>query len=75
MHFNHGWFVQAEAPPGLMLAKFKHALRNASAADLAFYFLHWLPDLSGAEGQPLAGAEKFAVRFPLPVLPLSLILI
>mmetsp|Transcript_115579 Transcript_115579/g.367465 ORF Transcript_115579/g.367465 Transcript_115579/m.367465 type:complete len:845 (+) Transcript_115579:222-2756(+) len=68
MHFNHGWFVQAEAPPGAMLTKFKGVLHNATRADLAFYYFHWLTDLSGAEGRPLAGAEKFVLRFPLAVL-------
>mmetsp|Transcript_114668 Transcript_114668/g.370749 ORF Transcript_114668/g.370749 Transcript_114668/m.370749 type:complete len:339 (+) Transcript_114668:1245-2261(+) len=68
MHFNHGWFVQAEAPPGAMLSRFKSVLEKARPVDLAFYFFHWLTDLSGAEGQPLAGAEKFVLRFPRSVL-------
>jgi len=68
MHFNHGWFVQAEAPPGPMLQQFKAVLSKATRSDLAFYFMHWLTDLSGAEGRPLAGAEKFTLRFPLSVL-------
>lgn len=68
MHFNHGWFVQAEAPPGATLTKFKAALQKAQPRDLSFYFFHWLTDLSGAEGQPLGGAEKFVLRFPRSVL-------
>jgi len=68
LNFNHGWFVQAEAPPGITLTKFKEALKVANAADLAFYFLHWLTDLSGAEGRPLAGSEKFVLKFPRAVL-------
>lgn len=35
---------------------------------LSFYFLHWITDLSGAEGSPLSGAEKLTCRFPRPVL-------
>jgi len=30
----------------------------------AFYFVHWLTDLAGAEPTPLQGAEKFVLRFP-----------
>merc|ERR1719422_200088 len=29
MQFNHGWFVQAEAPPGLMLGTLKSCLSTA----------------------------------------------
>lgn len=36
--------------------------------DVALYFVHWLTDLAGAEPTPLAGCEKFSVKFPLPVL-------
>ena len=39
-----------------------------SVADVAFYFVHWLTDLGGAEGTPLSGAEKFVVKFPHAVL-------
>ena len=39
-----------------------------SAADVAFYFVHWLTDLAGAEGSPLLGAEKFVIKFPHAVL-------
>ena len=62
--------VQAEAPPGMLLSKFKQLLESGgmSAADVAFYFVHWLTDLAGAEGAPLAGAEKFVVKFPHVVL-------
>ena len=57
LSFNHGWLVQAEAPPGALLTKFKQLLEGGgmSAADVAFYFVHWLTDLAGAEGTPLAG--------------------
>uniref|UniRef100_A0A7S2MS25 Uncharacterized protein n=1 Tax=Zooxanthella nutricula TaxID=1333877 RepID=A0A7S2MS25_9DINO len=68
MQFNHGWFVQAEAPPGLMLQPLKQALQRSRPGDMAFYFVHWLTDLAGAEGTPLGGAEKLAVKFPTPVL-------
>jgi len=68
MSFNHGWFVQAEATPGAMLSSLKQVLSGASGADLSFYFFHWLTDISGAEGRPLAGAEKLTVKFPLAVL-------
>ena len=62
--------VQAEAPPGMLLSKFKQLPESGgmSAADVAFYFVHWLTDLAGAEGAPLAGAEKFVVKFPHAVL-------
>ena len=42
--FNHGWLVQAEAPPGALFNSFK-AVLDAGAlenADVAFYFVHWL---------------------------------
>jgi len=69
MHFNHGWFVQAEAPPGAMLSGFKAALRSgADAQDIGLYFLHWITDLAGAEATPLGGAEKFVLKFPHAVL-------
>ena len=61
LSFNHGWLVQAEAPPGALLTKFKQLLEGGgmSAADVAFYFVHWLTDLAGAEGTPLAGEYSF----------------
>ena len=68
--FNHGWFVQAEAPPGPLFSKFKAAiLKNPehSVSDIAFYFVHWLTDLAGAEPTPLNGSEKLVLRFPHPV--------
>eukprot|EP00966_Prymnesium_polylepis_P217454 5032944-Prymnesium_polylepis.1 len=37
-------------------------------ADVAFYFVHWLTDLAGAEPTPLEGSEKFVLKFPMPVL-------
>ena len=54
----------------MLLSKFKQLLESGgmSAADVAFYFVHWLTDLAGAEGAPLAGAEKFVVKFPHVVL-------
>ena len=66
----HATVVQAEAPPGMLLSKFKQLLESGgmSAADVAFYFVHWLTDLAGAEGAPLAGAEKFVIKFPHAVL-------
>jgi len=69
MQFNHGWFVQAEAPPGAMLSGFKAALSaGADAQDIGLYFLHWITDLAGAEATPLGGAEKFVLKFPHAVL-------
>ena len=68
--FNHGHLVQAEAPPGALFARFK-ALLTANAASpsaIAFYFVHWLTDLAGAEPTPLRGCEKFVLKFPQPVL-------
>mmetsp|Transcript_17245 Transcript_17245/g.38756 ORF Transcript_17245/g.38756 Transcript_17245/m.38756 type:complete len:864 (-) Transcript_17245:30-2621(-) len=73
--FNHGWFVQAEAPPGATFSKFRELLVNQSQSkfpvkkeDIALYFVHWITDLAGAEPTPLAGCEKFVVKFPLAVL-------
>jgi len=71
--FNHGWFVQAEAPPGAIFTKFREALIRdhkslITKQDVALYFVHWLTDLAGAEPTPLAGCEKFVTKFPLPVL-------
>lgn len=71
--FNHGWFVQAEAPPGAIFTKFRAALirdhkSQIGQRDVALYFVHWITDLAGAEPTPLAGCEKFVTKFPLPVL-------
>eukprot|EP00401_Gymnodinium_catenatum_P024772 CAMPEP_0117580604 /NCGR_PEP_ID=MMETSP0784-20121206/65310_1 /TAXON_ID=39447 /ORGANISM="" /LENGTH=888 /DNA_ID=CAMNT_0005380715 /DNA_START=29 /DNA_END=2696 /DNA_ORIENTATION=- len=71
--FNHGWFVQAEGPPGAVLTKFREVLirdlkSQIKSRDIAFYFVHWLTDLAGAEPTPLGGCEKFVIKFPLPVL-------
>ena len=70
MSFNHGWLVQGEAPPSPLFAKFKEAMLSGSVApaDVAFYFVHWLTDLAGAEPSPLGGAEKFVLKFPHAVL-------
>mmetsp|Transcript_5264 Transcript_5264/g.12606 ORF Transcript_5264/g.12606 Transcript_5264/m.12606 type:complete len:977 (+) Transcript_5264:200-3130(+) len=73
LSFNHGWFVQAEAPPGAIFTKFREALikdqkSKIGRSDVALYFVHWLTDLAGAEPSPLAGCEKFVTKFPLPVL-------
>ena len=65
MNFNHGWFVQAEGPPGGVLSAFKQAISsNASKKNIALYFLHWITDIAGGEPTPLAGAEKLVVKFP-----------
>ena len=69
--FNHGWLVQAEAPPGPLMTQFKRVItsdKGISKADISFYFVHWLTDLAGAEPTPLKGSEKFVLRFPHPVL-------
>mmetsp|Transcript_70704 Transcript_70704/g.218648 ORF Transcript_70704/g.218648 Transcript_70704/m.218648 type:complete len:400 (-) Transcript_70704:83-1282(-) len=70
MEFNMGWLVQAEAPPGALLRKFKSLIERgkASPSDIAFYFTHWLTDLAGAEPYPLEGCEKFVLKFPQKVL-------
>ena len=49
---------------GALFTKAKVAVAEAGAddKDLAFYFVHWLTDLSGAEAAPLAGATKFTVK-------------
>ncbi|CAE8650437.1 unnamed protein product, partial [Polarella glacialis] len=71
--FNHGWFVQAEAPPGAIFTKFRETIirdhkSEIGSRDVALYFVHWLTDLAGAEPTPLGGCEKFVIKFPLPVL-------
>ena len=70
MGFNHGWLVQGEAPPAPLFAKFKEvvATEHVDRSDVAFYFVHWLTDLAGAEPSPLGGAEKFVLKFPHAVL-------
>jgi len=70
MSFNHGWLVQAEAPPEALFSKFKTVAQEggASPPDIAFYFSHWLTDLAGAVPTPLEGSEKFVLQFPRPVL-------
>jgi len=69
--FNHGWLVQAEAPPGPLFSSFKRALRSSEqmrGSDVSFYFVHWMTDLAGAEPTPLRGSEKLVLKFPHPVL-------
>jgi hypothetical protein len=70
MGYNHGWLVQAEAPPGMLLSKLKTLITHegASTADVAFYFVHWITDISGAVPAPLRGAEQFTLLFPITVL-------
>jgi len=70
MNFNHGWLVQAEAPPDALFTKFKHVIdtEGVEKADVAFYFVHWLTDLAGAHPSPLEGSVKFVLQFPQPVL-------
>merc|ERR1719148_589160 len=51
-----------------MLSSLKGCLAAAQPGHLPFYFFHWLTDLSGAEGTPMGGAEKFVLKFPEPVL-------
>jgi hypothetical protein len=70
LQYNMGWFVQAEAPPGILLSKFKAIVGSGrlDPSDLSFYFVHWLTDLAGAEGHPMEGCEKFALKFPPKVL-------
>jgi len=74
LQFNHGWFVQGEAPPGAVFTCLKEVLKAESVhgrinkEDLALYFVHWLTDLAGAEPTPLGGCEKFVIKFPMVVL-------
>jgi hypothetical protein len=73
LQFNHGWFVQGEAPPGATFTSMKQALQRkdgykVGSEDVALYFVHWLTDLSGAEPTPLGGCEKFVIKFPMVVL-------
>ena len=67
--FNFGRLAQAEAPPAAIFSQFKRALGRggAGAADVAFYFVHWLTDLSGAVPLPLEGASQIVSRFPMAV--------
>lgn len=62
--------MQAEAPPSALFGKFKQVITHdhVVAADVAFYFVHWLTDLAGAEPTPLEGSEKFVLKFPMAVL-------
>lgn len=64
--FNHGWLVQAEAPPHALFSKFKEVIlhERVRSQDVAFYFVHWLTDLAGAVPTPLQGSEKFVCQFP-----------
>jgi len=66
LDYNMGWLVQAEAPPGALFSTFKKIIREdgASTQDVAFYFVHWLTDLAGAEPYPREGCEKFVLKFP-----------
>ena len=68
--FDHGQLLQVEAPPGALLHTMRQVVlaRGLTESDVAFYFVHWLTDLAGAEGAPLAGAEKFVIKFPHAVL-------
>ena len=67
-HFNHPC---PQAPPKALFGAFKEVIMSGGAAgsDVAFYFVHWLTDLSGAVPSPLGGAEKFVLKFPHPVSP------
>jgi len=67
--FNHGQLVQAEAPPGALFSSMKRLLDAGGLpqADVAFYFVHWVTDLAGAEPTPAAGMEKFVLKFPQSV--------
>ena len=65
--FNHGWLVQAEAPPWALFGSFKTLLESEDvpAHDVAFYFVHWLTDLAGAEPSgdgPMCGSLKFTTK-------------
>lgn len=70
MEYNMGWLVQGEAPPGALFSKFKEVISSGHAdqSDIAFYFIHWLTDLAGAEPCPQEGCEKFVLKFPQKVL-------
>jgi hypothetical protein len=53
-----------------LFSKFKEVITvgHASNTDVAFYFVHWLTDLAGAEPCPQEGCEKFVLKFPQKVL-------
>lgn len=67
--FNHGWLVQAEAPPGPLFGSMKKLLNEGGveSTDIAFYFVHWITDLAGAVPTPASGMEKFVLKFPQQV--------
>ena len=69
--FNHGWLVQAEACRGhssSISSTPSKPTRRFALSDVAFYFVHWLVDLAGAEPTPLKGSEKFVLKFPHAIL-------
>jgi len=70
LDYNQGWLVQGESPPGILFRTFKSVLNAERTVnkDIAFYFVHWVTDLAGAIPSPLAGAEKFVLKFPHAVL-------
>ena len=65
--------MQGEAPPAPLFGTFKEVMlsEHVAPSDVAFYFVHWLTDLAGAEPSPLGGAEKFVLKFPHAVGPPS----
>jgi len=70
LDYNMGWLVQAEAPPGALFSALKQVVTSGQAKpqDIAFYFVHWFADLSGAEPHPMEGCERFVLKFPQKVL-------
>jgi len=74
MNFNHGHFVQAEAPPSALTSFKKHVVECAQSGqegdddNVALYFFHWFTDLAGAQATPLGGAEQIVLRFPQKVM-------
>ena len=59
--------MQAEAPPGALFGSFKALLESEDvpAHDVAFYFVHWLTDLAGAEPSgdgPMCGSLQFITK-------------
>lgn len=74
MAFNHGWLVQAEAPPKALLGPFKQEIRSggAQAVDIAFYFVHWLTDLAGGAQQSYAPrSDSCTPQRAYPLIPIA----
>ena len=66
--FNHGWLVQAEAPPGALFSSMKALLDTGGlqSSDIAFYFVHWITDLAGAVYAHMHQQQHIRTPSPAP---------